>query len=180
MRKIALALTLAIAAVGCKSENKTSANKPVEATASAKAPLNFASFGEPMKMSNEEPLPVATVLSHIDQYDGKYVKVAGNVTAVCEKKGCWLKMDDAAGKELFVKFTCPVNGRLVPLEAKGKPVIAEGTLKIKEVSEAEARHLAEDAGASKTEIEKIVGPPKQISLMAPRLRASFGFISSSS
>ena len=171
MKKIAITLALAAAIVGCKSDKKSTSSTQVQ-TQTAAAEPKYTSYGEPMKMSNEAPLPVTTVLANIDQYKDKYVRVTGNVTAVCEKKGCWLKMDDGAGKDLFVKFTCPVNGRLVPLEAKGKPVIAEGTLKVKEVTEAEARHMAEDAGKPQSEIEKIVGPQKQISLMAPSAKVA--------
>jgi hypothetical protein len=177
MKKTAFALLLAAALVGCKSDDWRSGknNKQVQPTQTAQAPaadVKYASFGEPMKMSNEAPVPVATVLAHLDQYKDQYVRVTGNVAAVCEKKGCWLKMADEQGNDLFVKFTCPVNGRLVPLEAKGKPVIAEGTLKVKEVSEAEARHLAEDSGKSQDEINKIVGPQKQVSLMAPSAKVA--------
>lgn len=172
MKKVLLSLALAAAVVGCKSDEKSTSGKQVQTQTTAAAEQKYTSYGEPMKMSNEAPLPVTTVLGNIDQYKDKYVRVTGNVTAVCEKKGCWLKMDDGAGKDLFVKFTCPVNGRLVPMEAKGKPVIAEGTLKVKEVTEAEARHMAEDAGKPQSEIEKIVGPQKQISLMAPSAKVA--------
>jgi len=172
-----MVLALSATLVGCKSNDEYSVgNQPVQNPQTASAPkladVRYASFGEPMKMSDETPLPVDQVLGNIDQYSGKYVRVTGNVTAVCEKKGCWLKMDDATGKELFVKFTCPISGRLVPLEAMGKTVIAEGTLKVKEISEAEARHMAEDAGRPQAEIEKIVGPRKQISLMAPSAKVA--------
>jgi hypothetical protein len=172
MKKVVLGMLLAAALVGCKSDEKKSQTSQVDTKTTAADSTKYASFGEPMKMSNEAAVPVAAVLANASQYEGKMIRVSGNVSAVCEKKGCWLKMDDASGKELFVKFTCPVNGRLVPLEAKGKPVIAEGTLKIKDVTEAEARHYAEDAGRPQAEIDKIVGPQKQISLMAPSAKVA--------
>lgn len=173
MRKLGFTLLFAAAVVGCKSDDKaTSKTAKIDAMPAAQSDVKYASFGEPMKMSNEAPIPVEQVLADAEKYNGKFVRVSGNVTAVCVKKGCWLKMDDGKGEDLFVKFTCPISGRLVPLEATGKQVIAEGTLKVKEVSEAEAKHMLEDAGKPQSEIDKVVGPQKQISLMAPSAKVA--------
>jgi len=46
---------------------------------------------------------------------------------------------------------------LMPKDIVGKTVVAEGEATVKEVSEAMRKHLAEDAGKSKEEIEKIKG-----------------------
>ena len=69
-----------------------------------------------------------------------------------------------------VKFTCPVKGRPNPMDAVGKFAFIEGTLNIVEISEEEARHYKEDAGASKGEIAKIVGPQTSVQMSAPAAR----------
>lgn len=123
-------------------------------------------YGEPQRMTDVEPMPVATLVADADRYDGQPVRVSGKVTAVCEKMGCWIRIGEPR-HEVFVKFTCPVEGRLIPMDAVGRTAIVEGTAKVEEVSEAEARHYAEDGGATPEEIAKIVGPQKQIRIDSP-------------
>ncbi len=131
----------------------------------------YAEFGEPMKLGDSTTISVAKVLSDKDAYDGKYIRVSGKVASVCAKKGCWLRMTDGSSDEtVFVKFTCPVDGRLVPMDAVGHDVVVEGKLAIETVSEADARHYAEDAGKSTDEIAKIVGDRKQLRMAAPAAR----------
>jgi hypothetical protein len=128
----------------------------------------YAHYGAPMHIEDQQPIPLAKVVAHPDKYADEAVLVKGEVTSVCAKKGCWLRMTDAGmDEDVFVKFTCPVEGRLVPMEAVGHEVIVEGTLIIDEISEGEARHYKEDAGASEEEIAKIVGPQKQIRISSP-------------
>jgi hypothetical protein len=125
-------------------------------------------YGEPMKLADADTIGVASVLAEPDQYAGKYVRVSGVVDSVCESKGCWMRIGDGRMDDtLFIKFTCPVEGRLIPLEAVGHNAVVEGELKVEDQSEAEARHYAEDAGKSADEIAKIVGPQKIIRLASP-------------
>jgi Domain of unknown function (DUF4920) len=142
-------------AAGCNSSDKKMAGK-------------VQTFGEPMKLSTQAPLPITQVLADTGKYEGKFIKVSGVATEVCKEEGCWINMKDpASGKLLFVKFSCPSEGRLIPLAAEGRPVTVEGTLKVKEVSEADARHFASEGGKSAEEVAKIVGPQKQVSLSSP-------------
>ncbi len=132
-----------------------------------------ASFGEPMKLSSWQTVPIEHVFADMDRYEGKTVRVAGTVAKVCEKKGCWLQMtDDDASQTMFVKFTCPVEGRLIPMDAIGHPVIVEGVVTTEEMSQEEARHMAEDSGKSEAEIAKIDGPRKRVRMMSPGAEVS--------
>lgn len=156
-----IALVPAALFVGCQTTNDST--KPV--TAAVEGSAKYASFGEAVNPS-AQATPVAAVLSDTKTYEGKPIRVTGTVSKVCERKGCWLQISDA-GQDLFVKFTCPVDGRLVPMEAVGKKAIVQGELAIKEVSEADARHIAEEGGKTPAEVAKIVGPQKQITLNSP-------------
>ncbi len=128
-------------------------------------------FGEPLTMAETDTVALATILADKPAYDGKTVRVSGTVSAVCEKKGCWLEMiDGEGGEDVFVKFTCPVKGRLIPMKAVNHRVVVEGKIIMGEITEAEARHYAEDKGAGPEAIAKIVGPQKQISIQAPAAR----------
>lgn len=128
----------------------------------------WAKFGRSMKLAPRETVCADEILANKEKFAGKLVRVCGKVESVCARKGCWVRL--GCGKEtetLFVKFTCPVRGRLVPMEAVGHTAVVEGTLAISEISEAEARHYKEDEGASADEIAKIIGPQKMAQLNAP-------------
>jgi len=148
--------------VGCNKHHDTSTGS---AARDARASVNvviYASYGEAVKPDGQAT-PAATVLGDLPAYEGKPVRVAGTVSKVCERKGCWLEMTDG-GRELFVKFTCPIDGRLIPMEAIGKSAIVEGQLAIKEIPEADPRHLAEEGGKTPEQVAKIIGPQKQVTL----------------
>lgn len=91
------------------------------------------------------------------------VLVQGKIHDVCAKKGCWLVLQDG-GKEIRVTFEG--YSFFVPTDSKNKTVRAQGKVMLKEISESEARHYAEDAGKSKEEIEKIKGTQKAYAMIA--------------
>jgi hypothetical protein len=128
----------------------------------------WARFGEPLKLADSETVCAGTALAEPEKYAGKYVRLCGQVDSVCAAKGCWLRLaGPGEGETLFVKFTCPVSGRLVPMEAAGHRAVVEGTFEVSEISEEVARHYAQDRKAPAEEIAKIVGPQKQIALKSP-------------
>ena len=134
---------------------------------------NYTDFGKPMKLEDSDAVCIKRVLADSKAYDGKFIRVAGKVDSVCAKRGCWLELGDGESKEtLFVKFICPVKGRLIPVDAVGKFALIEGALNIVEISVEEARHYKEDAGASKEDIAKIVGPQTTVRMSAPAARIS--------
>lgn len=150
----------------CGTDNCCAANST--AASPSTQPTKWTAYGEPMKLTDADNLSAGKVLADVAKYDGKTVRLTGNVTSVCAKKGCWLKMSsEGAPTEVFVKFTCPIDGRLIPTEAVNKPAIVEGVLTVKTISEEDAKHYAADAGKSKEEIASIKGEQKQISIEGP-------------
>ena len=124
-----------------------------------------------MKLSDKDTICTGKVLADPDEYDGQFIRVTGRAASVCAKRGCALSLGCATGEEtIFVKFTCPVEGRLIPMEAVGKQALVEGTLHVTEISQEEARHYKEDAGASPDEIAKIVGPQKTVKMTSRSAR----------
>ena len=118
---------------GCASQSdKSTAAACCDPTKST-TPVKYASFGTPMKLSDADAVPVQKLLAEPTAYDGKYVRVSGIVKNVCPKKGCWLTLhDEKTNQNLFVKFPDPEQGRLIPMDAVGKPAIVEGTVKVKD------------------------------------------------
>ncbi|HBB25639.1 MAG TPA: DUF4920 domain-containing protein [Bacteroidetes bacterium] len=94
---------------------------------------------------------------------GKSIRVTGTVTEVCKVKGCWMMLRDASS---LVRVTFKDYGFFMPMDLVGKTVALEGVLSVETLTEAEARHYAEDAGKSKKEIAKIVGDKNEYSFEA--------------
>lgn len=127
-----------------------------------------AKFGADFKLTDKDNIPVKDVLTQQEKYNGKFLRIAGTVGAVCEKKGCWLTVTDGESKEtVFIKFKDPGAGRLIPLDAVDQEVVVEGTYTVGEASEAFTKHIRECQGATKEELDKIVGPQKIITFKQP-------------
>jgi len=153
---------------GCAGRT-VQATTPAPTVAEAQAADEAMPFGEPF--TDRELATVDAASPDAAAHDGRVVRVRGIVADVCAKRGCWMTLASAdPGQPIFVKFTCPIDGRLIPMQAIGKPAIVEGTLTQKQVSEAYARHLKEDAGASEEEIAAIVGPQQMWFVAAPAAR----------
>ncbi len=106
----------------------------------------------------------------IDQLDQKMTndefngRITGKVTEVCQAMGCWFKVEKADGTSVMVKTKD--HSFFLPQNLVGKTVIVDGTAKVKEVTEAQRKHFAEDGGKSKEEIEKIKGSEKGVQVVA--------------
>jgi len=149
MRSMALGLSGMLLLTGCAS-------------------TKWAHYGERMKLDTDDTVCVSRVLTEPEAFAGKHIRVKGSVSSVCAGKGCWIRLGCASVDEtLYVKFPCPTRGRIVPMDAVGHRAEVEGILEIREVSEADARHLAKDEGISNTEIVKIAGPQKMIAMNSP-------------
>jgi hypothetical protein len=91
-------------------------------------------------------------------------KVKGTVNAVCEKKGCWMKLEQTDGSGIMIRFKD--YKFFMPLNIVGKDVVLEGEAKKTVTSVETLKHYAEDAGKSKEEIEKITEPKTEIEFIA--------------
>jgi len=168
-RWIGLWVVATIAAVllsGCATTKMTACEKACDFKGGeSKA---FTHYGNKMKLAADKTACIKDVLAGPEEYNGKFIRICGQVESVCAAKGCWMRLAYPGSKDtLFVKFTCPVSGRLIPMEAVGHQAVVEGTLTVGEITEAEARHYAEDAGKSPEEIAKIVGPQKELWMASP-------------
>lgn len=119
------------------------------------ASAKYTHFGQPMTHERDKPLTVGEVLSNVDKYEGREIRVGGIVTNLCEHSGCWIEIADHEGdKGLFVKFTFEEESVRVPPEAKGHHAIAEGKLKVIQVPDARRRHYAKEMDKPLAEIPK--------------------------
>jgi hypothetical protein len=119
----------------------------VAASSLAAAECASESFGAGVTVT--ETTPIADLLGHPEEFEGRAVAVAGEVTEVCAKAGCWLEVAAAeGGARIRVKVE---DGEIVfPQWARGKAAVAEGTLEKLELTRDEyvqhAEHEAHEQG----------------------------------
>lgn len=121
-------------------------------------------FGAPIDA--EGAIEYETLLERMEGLDSLHTKVVGTVEAVCQKKGCWMNIvsTDPADPVLFVQFLD--YGFFVPKDIAGRRVVMEGKAYREITPVDELRHMAEDAGKSKEEIEAITEPKEELKFMA--------------
>ncbi len=125
----------------------------------------YASFGK--KITADKALSESAMLKKYESMkkgDTVSVKFKSNISSVCKKKGCWMKMDLAQGKESFVRFKD--YEFFVPLNADNSKAIVSGKAYVEEISVDEQRHYAKDGGKSQEEINKITKPKVTYAFMA--------------
>lgn len=97
--------------------------------------------------------------------DSVAVTFRTNVGEVCQKKGCWMKIElDDKDKEAFVRFKD--YEFFVPKDAQGSDAILKGMAYKEETSVEELKHYAQDAGKSEEEIAAITEPKMEYTFRA--------------
>jgi hypothetical protein len=106
------------------------------------SPLALAAdYGEPMPEG--EAVAIAAAAADPAAHVGKPAKFSGRITEVCQKKGCWVVLEqDGQSARVMAKD----HGFEVPKDSTGEAV-AYGVLQEEPISEEHARHLVEDDGA---------------------------------
>jgi len=98
-------------------------------------------LGKPLTV--KEAMPVATLVSHADDYAGKTVQVKGKITEVCQMMGCWMELANDAGQHVHIKVE---DGDIVfPKDSAGKVAVAEGKFTESELTREQAVARAKDA-----------------------------------
>ena len=90
---------------------------------------------------------LADIVAEPARFDGQRVRTEGAVERVCQKRGCWLELADASGNRAFV----PMAGHsfTVPAESVGEDAVIEGTVHLRERSQAEVDHLKSDGAGDR-------------------------------
>jgi hypothetical protein len=114
-------------------------------------------LGKPL--TAKDPMPLATLLAHPDDYVGKTVQVKGKIVEVCQMMGCWMDLTNDAGQKLRIKVE---DGEIVfPKDSAGKVAVAEGKFTKSELTKeqaiASAKEEAEEKG-KKFDPASVKGP----------------------
>jgi hypothetical protein len=107
-----------------------------------------------------EPTPIETILEDPQSWVGKKVQIAGEISGVCARQGCWIDITSPQDSTLRVKVD---DGVIVfPQDSVGRRAIAEGEVEILDMDrdqyEAWLRHVADEEGREFDAAEVGEGP----------------------
>tara|TARA_R110001632_G_scaffold42605_6_gene107890 strand:- start:1736 stop:2242 length:507 start_codon:yes stop_codon:yes gene_type:complete len=161
MKKLVIIMVLSLVFVACKTNKE---DKKVEGKETVS--LTYNSFGD--KITAKDYISSIDALAKYETLksgDTINLKFTSSIQEVCSKKGCWMKLPAGESEEtIMVRFKD--YGFFMPLDSNGKEVIVEGIAFVKEVSVADLKHYAEDAGKSVDEIAKITEPKMELAFEA--------------
>jgi hypothetical protein len=147
---VALATTMFACSQAPKEGEQTGENMVANAQA--------ATFGEAIDTTGAVALP--EFIKNLGTQDSVQVKLAASIEEVCQKKGCWMKLDKGDGSTMRVSFKD--YAFFVPKDASGKKAYIDGMAYYQVTTVEELRHYAHDAGKSKEEIEAIKEPSREL------------------
>ncbi|KAA3650995.1 MAG: DUF4920 domain-containing protein [Bacteroidetes bacterium] len=115
-------------------------------------------------INDEGAVSTDEFLAMMEGKDSLEIKLAAVATEVCQKKGCWMKVETAEGETMRIRFKD--YGFFVPKDLAGKEVVFSGKAYKETVSVEDLKHYAEDGGESEEEIAAITEPETSITFMA--------------
>ncbi|MGJ8666580.1 MAG: DUF4920 domain-containing protein [Patiriisocius sp.] len=158
MKNIAILLIICVSVIACKTNSE---EKKEENTI---AKVEYKSIGDDVKQENVlSKTEMIETYKNLKPGDTVDVKFKTKVNAVCQAKGCWMRMD-LGEEEAMVKFKD--YAFFMPLDLAGKDVIVDGKAYVAEVSVDEQRHYAEDGGSTPEEVAAITEPKRTLSFMS--------------
>lgn len=95
-----------------------------------------------------------------DQSKLENIVLVGEISEVCQAEGCWMKMKNETGEDVFIKFKD--HAFLIPKDLAGHKAFVHGNAIKKTVSIEEQKHFAEDAEKSEEEIAKITQAKEEL------------------
>lgn len=153
----------ALLLTGCSGNSSGQGEAEKNTQSDQKAKVHF---GE--KITAEGALSVEDMIDEMGDQKRLSAKVKGKVTAVCQKKGCWMKIQRTGGENMRVTFKD--YSFFVPKDIAGKEVVFKGKAYYDTVDVETLRHFARDAGKSEEEVAAITEPEHQLAFKAEGVR----------
>ena len=110
-------------------------------------------------------LSVADIYADTTSYSGKNVVLKGNMSEICRSGGCWTVLSDGTNSIRALtlhKFIMPKD-----MDITGKVAVVEGVFSIKEITEEQAKHFAEESGKVPS---TVTGPQKMYRVVATGIK----------
>jgi hypothetical protein len=120
------------------------------------------SYGD--ELSEAKAVKAAKLEKAMDGKQAMPIKLEGEISEVCQSKGCWMTVNTGDGQTIRVTFKD--YGFFVAKDAAGKKAVFEGEAKMETVDVATLRHYAEDAGKSEEEVAAITKSETKLTFVA--------------
>lgn len=150
--------SLVLAACGGNANQTAPAADSSQAVPVENAAVTASFYGE--KITADSAVAVDELATLMGDKSEMPVKITGEISDVCQKKGCWMEIKNANGAPVRVTFKD--YGFFMPLDAAGKTAIMDGIAKVEVTSIADLKEYAKDAGEDKSAIEAIKEPKKEL------------------
>jgi len=108
-------------------------------------------------------LKIADIYANLEGYQNKLVVVEGDVTQVCQTMGCWTMISNGTNEiraQTLHKF-------FLPKDMKNVKAVVQGEFEVKEITEEQAKHFAEESGQP---TDNIKGPQKMYRVKAAGIK----------
>ncbi len=170
MHYLAFLLIIGMSLTACQNNSKEQTNKEEDdnkasdsvAMKKEKDQYDTVHYGK--KIKEKGALSLASALDSMGDKEEYHAKVKGKVTSVCQKKGCWMKLERPDGQSMRVTFKD--YGFFVPKDLAGEKVVMQGKAYTDTLSVKHRKHFARDAGKSEKEVEEITEPKMQVAFKA--------------
>lgn len=111
-------------------------------------------------------MPISAVLAEPAKFNGKTLKVSGQVGAVCQKKGCWMTLGTGQPGERTMRVSFKDYGFFVPRDCLGRQATVEGEVAVTTLSVAQAQHFAEDGAKAGEKPAAVTKPQETLAMVA--------------
>ncbi len=115
-------------------------------------------FGDAMPEA-PDAVTLGDAIASLDTGETVDAKIAGKITEVCAKKGCWMVLTDGSD---YARVRFKDYSFFVPTDSDGHEAVVMGSLTAKQISADEANHYEKDAGRE----GKYRGEQREYSIMA--------------
>jgi len=152
-------ILFAFTAFGQNDDMKTEGEKVV-----AKELVDGTLYGADIT-ADAKILTVGDILADTTGFSGKTVVVQGDMSELCRSGGCWTVITDGTGyiRALTLhKFIMPKE-----MDITNKKAVIEGVFSVKEITEDQAKHYAEESGKDPSTVS---GPQKMYRISATGIK----------
>jgi len=112
-------------------------------------------------------LKIADIMANVESYQNKSVVVEGTLSEVCQAMGCWTIVTDGTND---IRAMTLHKYFLHKDILSGSKVIVAGEFEVKDITEEQAKHFAEESKNPKLKPEDIKGPQKMYRIKATGIK----------
>lgn len=108
-------------------------------------------FGAELSEEREDT-PLRAIMADPSQFDGQVVKTSGEISAVCQARGCWMELR-ADAESPGIRVPMANHSFFLPRDLAGSRATIEGTVSVTALDEETRAHLeSEGAQAADSEL----------------------------